>query len=116
MLLHKKRKEMKNFKDLSRSIESKSIRYSNIYSDSENESSNLVQLAKNNKNETARKPPSTTAQYDVVQKHYPYATNAIINTFIKEWLRRAPEKCGKDVEVAAAAPEITNVDDANTNN
>lgn len=54
---------MKNFKDLSRSIESKSIRYSNIYSDSENESSNLVQLAKNNKNETARKPPSTTAQY-----------------------------------------------------
>ncbi|KAM0734563.1 hypothetical protein ACS0PU_011382 [Formica fusca] len=51
-----------------------------------------------------------TIVIDVVQKHYPDATNTFICTFIKEWLRRAPEKCGKHVEVAAAELR-TNIDD-----
>ncbi|KAM0730367.1 hypothetical protein ACS0PU_002696 [Formica fusca] len=51
-----------------------------------------------------------TIVIDVVQKHYPDATNTFICTFIKEWLRRAPEKCGKRVEVAAAELR-TNIDD-----
>lgn len=45
----------------------------------------------------------------VVQKHYPEATNAFINNCIKEWLRRAPEKCDKRIEVAATGP-CANVD------
>jgi len=43
---------------------------------------------------------------DVVQKHYPDATNTFICTFIKEWLRRAPEKCAKHIEVAGLRANI----------